>query len=736
MTPRATLFMPSLLAGFAVCGLGNATRAADPADRPVSFRNDVLPILSKLGCNAGGCHGKASGQGGFKLSIFSFDPKSDHSAIVTEARGRRVFPAAPHESLVLKKPTMRVAHEGGKRMERDSDAYRTLFRWIAQGTPYTVPDDPTLARLEIEPAEQTYALEARQQLRVRAHYSDGTTRDVTQLTHFLSNDDDIAAIDEHGLLTVGQRAGEAVIVARFVGSVGIARVTVPATVAVPAGTYAALPRNNFIDEHVYAKLETLGLLPSPGCTDAEFLRRAQLDAIGRLPSADDARAFLADADPDKRSKLIDRLLDDPAYPDHWAVKWGDLVRSNPVRVGVKGVFLFDRWLRASFRDNKPYDRFVRDIITAQGSTHRYGPTVLFRDRRDPAERTTLVSRIFLGVRLDCARCHHHPNEKWSQTDFYQFAAYFGQLKRKGAGIAPPISPGEEFFYHAPGGEVTHPVTGAVMQPTPPDGPPAVLADGRDPRQALVDWMVEPDNPFFAHAIVNRVWAEFFGRGIVDPVDDFRASNPPTNGPLLDALAQDFRQHAFDLKHLMRTIMRSHVYQLSSLPNEQNVHDTQNYARAYRRRLPAEALLDAVLDATGTSQTLQGMPAGSRATQAWNNRLSSHFMDAFGRPNASADCPCERDTQTSVVQALHLMNAESLQKKIAHKEGRAARLATSDRTPDKIVEELYLATYNRLPTAEERSIATAAFAAKDATRQTAAEDVLWALLNSAEFVFNH
>ena len=707
-----------------------------PVDAPVSFRNDVMPVLSRAGCNSGGCHGKQGGQNGFQLSVFGFDPRSDHTAIVKGGRGRRIFLSAVAESLLLRKPTARVKHGGGQRLETGTPNYRTLLRWLEQGAEYTPPEEPTLVEVTVLPAHRSYAFADQQPLLVQARYSDGSVRDVTGLTHFRSNDDEIAEVDEHGRITVQNVAGEAVVIARYVDQVVLSRVTVPLPERISAERYAGLPRNNFIDGHVYAKLQTLGLLPSERCTDGEFIRRASLDAIGVLPTPEETRAFLADGDPDKRNKLIDRVLDRRAYADHWATKWGDLIRANPVRIGTKSVFMLDQWLRASFRRNTPYDQFVRDVLTAEGSTHRNGPTNLFRDRRTPAEITTLVSQIFLGVRFECARCHHHPNEKWSQDDFYQLAAYFGEVKRKGRGISPPISEGEEFIYHAPGGTVTHPVSGAVMLPKPPDGAVAAIPAGYDPRAALVDWMVQPGNPFFARAIVNRIWAEFFGRGVVEPVDDFRASNPPTNAPLLDALAADFIAHRFDLKHLMRTIMRSHVYQLSSLPNETNVRDTRRYARAYRRRLPAEVLADAVSDVTGVPARYQGMAPGTRAIATWNHRLRSYFMDAFGRPNASADCPCDRDTQTSVVQALHLMNSEDLQKQIAHKTGRATRLADTDRPTAAIIEELYLAAFSRFPTADEVKVASAAYDAPEATRQTATEDIIWALLNSAEFVFNH
>jgi len=403
---------------------------------------------------------------------------------------------------------------------------------------------------------------------------------------------------------------------------------------------------------------------------------------------------------------------------------------------VKPVYILDLWLRDSFRQNKPYDQFVRELLTAEGNTHKYGPAVIFRDKREPSDAGSFVSQIFLGVRMECAKCHHHPNEKWSQADYYQLAAYFGQTKHKGQGISPPISGEPEFIWHAPGGEVKHPVTAEVMKPKPPDGPTADLAPEIDPRVALVDWMCSPENPFFARAVVNRIWAQFMGRGIVDPVDDFRASNPPSNEPLLDWLARDFVSHHYDLKHLMRTIMQSRVYQLSSIPNEHNFADTKNFSRAYRRRLSAEVLLDAVCDFTGVTEKFDGLPAGSRAVDTWNHKLESEFMDAFGRPNSSAECPCERDAKASVVQVLHLMNSNKVQSRIANAEGRAKKLAESKMSEREIVEDLYLSAYGRTPTEEELRIASKAFASDSATRKTAIEDLMWAMINSAEFVFNH
>jgi hypothetical protein len=710
---------------------------AAATDEPPSFLRDVLPILSKAGCNAGACHAKPDGQNGFRLTVFSYDPKSDYDEIVKHARGRRVFPSFPEESLLLLKATLTVPHEGGERFDQGSDAYRTLVRWIRSGMVFRPENEPELQRISVFPADRRYHKGSVQRLIVQAHYSDGSVRDVTGLAGFASNDKEIARVTEDGLVSIGTAGGQAVIVARFMGLVGDSRITVPADRRLPDDRYAGLQVNNFIDELAWAQFKQLGLFPSEGCTDAEFLRRASLDAIGALPAPEEARTFLDDTDPKKREKLIERLLAHPFYADYWANKWADLLRPNPDRVGVKSVYVLDQWLRESFRANKSFDEWAREILLTEGNTHRYGPAVIYRDRRDPADFATMFSQLFLGVRLDCAKCHHHPNEKWGQDDFYRMAAFFGPMKSKGAGISPPISGGNEIFFFAPGKTVKHPVTGEIMEPRPPDGP-AMKAGDADPRRALADWMTDAKNPFFARAIANRVWAAFFGRGIVEPVDDFRISNPPSNPALLDALAQELVRQKFDLKALMRAILHSHLYQLSAAPNEFNRCDTRNFSRAYRRRLPAEVLADAVADATGVPDAYPGMPPGSRATQAWTYKIESRTMDAFGRPNSSSDCPCERDMRPSIVQSLHLMNSRGLQAKLASTDtaARTQRLATSQLSPGEIVTELYLASLSRKPTAEELKIATATFTAEGASRRSATEDVLWSLFNSAEFVFNH
>lgn len=705
-------------------------------NQPPSFVRDVLPVLSRAGCNGGSCHAKPDGQNGFRLTVFSFDPQSDYNAIVKGARGRRVFPSCPEESLLLLKATHVLPHEGGERFDKDSDAYRTLVQWIKSGMVFRADKEPTLQRISMIPEARRYHKGASQRLLVSAHYSDDSVRDVTALAGFVSNDKEIARVTDDGVVGIGKMSGEAVIVARFMGLVCGSRISVPADRLLPETQYVGLPVHNFIDQLAYTQFKQLGLFPSAGCTDAEFMRRASIDTIGTLPNAVEARAFLADPDPGKRQKLIDRLLQHPNYADYWANKWADLLRPSSDRVGIKSVYMLDQWLRESFRANKPYDQFVREILLCEGNTHRIGPAVIYRDRREPADVTTMFSQLFLGVRLDCAKCHHHPSEKWGQDDFFHMAAFFGPVKQKGDGISAPISAGNETFYFVPGKSVRHPVTNELMEPKPPDGAAVKTADDIDPRGALADWMTDARNPFFARAVANRVWAAFFGRGIVDPVDDFRISNPPTNPALLDELARELVRQHFDLKALMRTILRSHLYQLSTVPNEFNLADTHNFSRSYRRRLPAEVLTDALVDVTGVPDVYAGMPPGSRAIQAWNYKIDSQTMDAFGRPNPSSACPCERDLRPSIVQSLHLMNSRLLQAKFTSSSGRTQLLANGPLTPEEIVTELYFTCYGRPPASQELEIATGAFRAEGATRRSATEDVHWSLLNSAEFVFNH
>jgi len=742
--------------------LGQAVQDEAVPER-VCFELDVQPILVAAGCSTGSCHGKARGQNGFQLSLLCFDADFDYAAIAKEARGRRVFPAAPEKSLLLQKPAGEVPHGGGKRLEPGGRNYEVIRRWIEIGMPRAQPADPVLDRVTVEPAEKSMTNNAEQKLMVTAHYTDASTRDVTDLTAYQSNESAIVSVDNSGLVKSGPLAGEAAIMARYMGQIAVANIAIPQTKKISHELYEKLPRHNFIDGLVWEKLERLGITPSDPAGDATFLRRAYIDVIGRLPTSDEVRAYLNDPSGDKRARLIEQLLDRPEYADYWANKWADLLRPNPYRVGIKAVKSLDAFLRDSFRENKPYDQFVRELVTAQGSTWRNGATTLFRDRNEPAELTTIVSQLFLGVRLECAKCHHHPFEVWGQDDFYGFAAYFARVGHKGTGLSPPISGGEEIIYTAGSGSVQHPLTGKVLEPRPLGGEaieqqsespatttPAATSDssGRrrrrqggpaadpenDPREALADWMTAPDNRYFAKVIVNRVWADLMGRGLVEPVDDIRGTNPPSNGPLLDALAEDFRKQGYDLKKLLRTIMSSYVYNLSSQPNDANVADTRHYSRHYRQRLRAEVLLDAVSDITAVAESFQAMPDGSRAMELWTVRSESLFLDSFGRPDPNQDPPCERTTDTTVVQALHVMNSPRLHAKITTDSGRAATLAASDRSPQEIVAELYLLVYARSPTEEELKVGLKLFDEKDSNRRRATEDLLWALLNTPEFWF--
>ncbi|MDC0261595.1 DUF1549 and DUF1553 domain-containing protein [Planctomycetaceae bacterium] len=702
----------------------------------IDFENDVMPVLTKFGCNAGACHGKARGQNGFQLSLLGFDPNFDYEALVTESRGRRVFPFAPEKSLLLTKPSGKSPHGGGLRLPIDSEGYQILARWVETGMPRRIEGTPKLQKITITPTDQVLTYDANLQLSVIAHYADGSTRNVTEMSDYQSNESGIAQVDEQGHITVGNIVGEAAIMARYMGQIDVCNVAVPRPDKIPADVYRALPQNNFIDGHVWNKLQRLQLKPSDPAIDTIFLRRVYIDIIGRVPTVEETEQFLAEKTPEKRQQLIDDLLSRPEYAEHWANKWADLLRPNPYRVGIKATLNYDAWIRDAFRKNLPHDEFVRGLITAQGSTFRNGAVTLFRDRRSPDELTTISSQLFLGIRLDCAKCHHHPFEVWGQDDFYSFAAYFAKVARKGTGLSTPISGSEEFVFVATKGDVKHPLTSEVMKPRPLYGEAPEIAEGSDPRKSLATWMTSPENASFAKVQVNRVWADLMGRGIVEPVDDLRATNPPTNGPLLDELAQDFIKSGFDNKHLIRRIANSYVYGMSSLPNETNSIDNTNYSRHYRKRLRAEVLLDSIVQITGQPESFDALPAGSSAKEIWTHRTKSLFLDAFGRPDPNQDPPCERTSDTSVVQTLHLMNSERLFAKVTSDKSRAAELAASDKLNAEVIQELYLLCYSRRPSSQELGYAVKYFENDEIERRQAVEDLLWALLNTPEFVFKN
>lgn len=716
-----------------VCALLTTAGLVCAADE-IDFVRDVQPVLTRFGCNSGPCHGKQRGQNGFQLSLLGFDPDFDHAALTKEARGRRVVLTRPEESLLLRKATSELPHGGGRRLDPAGPEVALIKAWIESGAARSVPGTPVLERITSEPTEHRFAGNEQVQLNVTAHYSDGSTRDVTRYAQYQSSEAPIVAVNETGQMQSSGVVGEAAIVARYADRFAIVRGMVPLAGEVPADHYANLPQSDPLDALVWDGLKRLELTASEPAPEHRFLRRVYLDIIGRIPTAVEARTYLDDAAPEKRERLVDQLLASPEYAEHWANKWADLLRPNPYRVGIKATLNYDAWIRNAFRQNMPYDQFVRELITAQGSTFREGNTVLFRDRREPDELTTIVSQLFLGIRLECAKCHHHPFEVYGQSDFYSFAAYFAKVGRKGTGLSPPISGSEEFVFAGDNGEVRHPLTSEVLTPKPLFGEVPEIEEGSDPRVALAGWMTSAENPYFARTMANRVWADLMGRGLVEPVDDLRATNPPVNGPLLEYLGKTFADQGFDIKRLIRTIVLSSTYNLSSVPAERNIVDTRAYSRHYRQRLRAEVLFDSVSRITGVYENFQAMPPEADARQIWTHRIDSLFLDAYGRPDPNQDPPCERVSDPTVVQTLHLMNSEQLYGRITADKGQAAELAASERTPAEIVLELYLSIYSRRPTAEELAAVTPLYENQESNRRKLTEDLMWALINTPEFVF--
>lgn len=696
------------------------------------FELDIMPILTAHGCNMGACHGKARGQNGFALSLLGYDIDFDYHAIVRQGRGRRVFPADPVQSLFLQKGAGELPHGGGIRLPTDSEAYQTVARWISHGMPRADASDPVFQSIKISPPARTLHAEEHLPLKVTAHYSDGSTRDVTETSYFQSSDTVIASVNDRGELTAGRLPGEATVMARYMGQIATWDAAIAYQGEVSEQQYQQLLRVNFIDDLVYEKLQTLNVLPSQPIADDKFLRRVYLDLIGRLPTAEEAAEFLGDQDSQKRQYVVDALLERPEYADFWANKWADLLRPNPYRVGIKATQSLDDWIRDAFRRNLSFDEFVSQLVTAQGSTWRNGAVTVFRDRRTPEEITTMFSQLFMGVRLDCARCHQHPFEVYGQDDFFSLAAYFSKVGYKGKGLSPPISGGEETVFVKESGDVRHPLTGETMQARPLWGDRSVTAEHPDPRVSFARWLTGLDNQRFAEAAANRVWGELFGVGIVDPVDDIRATNPPSNSALLTALGEEFQRVGFDQKQLLKTITMSATYALSSLPNQTNADDHRNFSRRYRRPLRAEVIADAIADVTGVTDRIDGMPPESRTMQMWTFRARSETLDAFGRPDPNQDPPCERLPESTMGQALHLMNAPQLQSKLADSAGLAARLAASDSTALELIRAVYLTVYSRYPTNQEVAVLEPLFEEPERSRQLILEDLLWSLLNTPEF----
>jgi hypothetical protein len=697
------------------------------AERRVSFRHEIIPVLTKLGCNQGACHGSQHGKGGFKLSLLGFEPEADYTAIVKSAEGRRASPALPDESLLVLKPTLQVPHGGGKKLDVGSPEYALIQLWLEQGAPPPDPKDPAIVGLKVFPTRRVERPGEAQRLVTIASYADGTARDVTDQARYDSLNEGLATVSADGLVNAVAQ-GETNIMVRYQGRAAMSRLTVPYA---SEKAFAWSPRG-FIDEMAAAKWRTLGLLPSGPCTDAEFLRRAMLDAIGTTPTIEEVDAFLADADPAKRLKLVDRLLERPEYVPYWVLKWGDILRVNGTKLGAQGMLAFNRWLIDSFRDNKPASKMVEELVTAQGSIFSNGPANYFRVATTPEDLAENTAQVFMGVRLQCAKCHHHPFEAYGQDDYYGLAAYFTRIKSKRSqefGIFVQ----EQVVYVANTGDVRHPRTGKVMAPTPLNDEPA--DDPVDRRRALAAWLIKPDNPWFAKNVVNRYWGYLMGRGLVNPIDDLRETNPPVIPELMDALAADFVQGGYDLKALLRRIMTSRLYELSSEATPDNRLDTAFFTHYTIKRLGAEQLLDAMNQATGTTEKFANMPSGKRAIELPDTNYVSYFLDTFGRPNRAIACECERSADPTLGQALHLMNGDVINRKLADAKGRLATLLKETKDDDALVQSLYKLTFGRPASADEVAIAKHVMAdAPD--RDQGAQDLFWGLLNAKEFLFNH
>ncbi len=764
-----------LVMGLCLCAVVGLAPAGGAANAP-SFRNQVLPVLTKAGCNGGSCHGAAAGKGGLKLSLRGFDPLSDYDVLTRQSFGRRVVKGDPSASLMILKPTMTIGHGGGERLKKGSTDYRVVAGWIAAGAPPPAPEDPRLQSLEVTPRSAEVLPGHTEQIRVRAHYSDGHAEDVTRWVKFGTSDSMVATVDDNGLVK-GAGSGEAAITVWFSSRVAFARVISPfgpvgssqssvvsrhdsgltthdsrlTTPPTPHRLIASSPHpdssliphpSSFIDSLVQAKLDALHLPASPRCTDSEFIRRAYLDTAGILPKAREVESFLGDTSPDKREKLVDSLLQRPEFVDYWTYKWCDLLLVSSRKLPGPALTSFYNWIRRSVAENKPWDRFAREVLTATGSTLDNGAANYFLLHKEPIELTETTTQAFLGMSVQCARCHNHPLEKWTQRDYYQMANLMARVRLKNGD-----RPGEVLVLASSEGDINHPRLGVPLPPRPLDGVEIALDDPRDRRQTLADWVTAPDNPYFAKALVNRVWRNFMGRGLVEAVDDLRLTNPPSNQDLLDALAQEFIRSGYDVKRLIRTILLSEAYQRSAEPVGINARDDRYYSHYIVRRLPAEVMLDALAQVTGVPTVFEGYPAGTRALQLRDSQVSSYFLTAFGRPVREQTCACERQETPTVAQALHLVNGDTVNQKLRAPGGVIDSLFSGEASDEEVVNELYLSALSRYPTPEEKVKLLkvlaespldpfATVAQQRQTRRAALEDLYWAVLTDREFLFNH
>ena len=692
----------------------------------LNFENQIIPVFNKFGCNTSGCHGKAEGQNGFKLSVFGFDPAGDHQALTMEARGRRVFFGDPDQSLLLRKASGTTPHGGGRLIPRDSPEYRLLKSWIGAGTPLGTEKDPELVGITVEPSQRQLGMLQDQQLRVTAEWSDGSRRDVTAMATYQVNREALASVDRRGRVSTSQVPGTVAVMANYLGAVAVFQAMIPR--AGKLEVYPEVATHNFIDQHVNRQLRDLKIVPAGSCRDADFLRRVYLDVIGTLPTAGEARRFLSDQRPDRRAQLVRELLQRPEYADYWALKWADTLRVERLKLGRKQAYAYYRWIHQSFRDNKGVDQFARELVTAEGPLDELPAGQFYKAVGSAKDWASTISQVFLGVRIECAQCHHHPFDRWSQQDYYGMEAFFApvQFKQTARGPAIVADGGSRTLHPRSGKEVfAHP----LATPMPAENPAG------DRRVRLAEWMTRADNPWFAHNVANRMWAHFMGRGLVEPLDDFRLTNPPTNPALLEALARHLVDHGYDLQALVVAITASAAYQRSVKVNETNAGDEDNYSRFLFKRLDAEVLLDAICQVTGVEEKFDGIPAGSRAIQLWDSAVPHYFLKTFGRPVRVTACTCERAVEPTVGQVLHILNAPGIQEKLSHVGGQLTRLVKRYPDSSQLVEELYLMMYGRFPTEKERGNSVK-YLQGQPDRQLAVEDLCWSMMNSIEFVFNH
>jgi len=705
-----------------------------------NFRNDVIPAMTKMGCNSGACHGALAGKNGFKLTLRGYDPAIDYDTLTRQSLGRRVSLSDPAHSLILLKPTLAIAHGGGKRFAPDSLEYRVIAEWIAAGAPAPSDRDAKIVDLAVYPASATLKPGAEQQVVVEAKYSDGRRRDVTRWVKFSSSDEGVGTVDDFGHVKMNG-SGETAITVWYSSRVLYSRLSVPYPNQVDPSVYTQFQRHNYIDDLVLAKLKALRIAPSKTCDDSTFIRRAYLDAAGILPTSEEVEEFLADRSPDKRSRLIDRLLERDEFVDYWAYKWSDLLLVSSRKLQPTSMWSFYKWIRQSVKDNKPWNRFAYELFTSSGDTRQNGALNYFVLHKDPIDLAENATAAFMGNRITCARCHNHPLEKWTQTQYYAFVNQFARI-----GLKNGSSQRDVVVFAKAIGDVNHPRLLKPLPPTPLDGEPMPLNSTEDRRVHFAKWLVSPKNTYFARSLVNRVWGNFMGRGLVDPVDDVRATNPASNEELFAALAKDFVESGYDVKRLIRTIMNSGVYQLSSESNATNQNDSKYYSRYVIKRLPAEVLLDAMSQVTGVPTRFAGYPAGTRALQLPDTQVKSEFLTAFGRPKRVLCDAAERSSEPSISQALHVINGDTLNRKLSAPNAYPALALKLGLSDSRILDLLFLSAYARYPREAEKQpmldalrkarLSTGSSEVQLQARQQALEDMMWAMLTSKEFLFNY